>query len=152
MLHQDWMRLALEQARLAAQKGEVPIGAVIVQDGKLIASACNDKEKRRDPTAHAEILAIQRAAEAVGSWRLSGATLYVTLEPCPMCAGAIIQARVKQLVFGAADPKGGGCGSVMNVLDINRWNHRVEVVAGILEDECAEVLIEFFGKRRNLKS
>ncbi|MDI6879516.1 MAG: tRNA adenosine(34) deaminase TadA [Desulfitobacteriaceae bacterium] len=148
MLHQDWMRLALEQAYRAAELGEVPIGAVIVQGDELIAVAHNEKETRHDPTAHAEILAIQRAAERLDTWRLAKTTLYVTLEPCPMCAGAIIQARVQRLVFGAMDAKGGAAGSVINVLDVNRWNHRVEVIAGVLEDECSEILKAFFRKFR----
>jgi len=148
MLHQDWMRLALQQARIAFAQGEVPIGAVVVHKDKAIALAHNEKEQRQDPTAHAEILALQRAARYVGSWRLSEATLYVTLEPCPMCAGALIQARLQKLIFGAADSKGGAVGSVMNVLDVNKWNHRVEVVAGILEEECAQILKEFFVRLR----
>ncbi|MHB1405031.1 MAG: tRNA adenosine(34) deaminase TadA [Desulfitobacteriaceae bacterium] len=148
MVHQDWMRLAFEQAQIAFELGEVPIGAVVVQGDKVIALAHNEKEQRQDPTAHAEILAIQRATEVLGSWRLSDATLYVTLEPCPMCAGAIIQARLQQLVYGAADLKGGAAGSVMNVLDITRWNHRVEVIAGIMEEECSQLLKDFFVKRR----
>ncbi|HWQ88887.1 MAG TPA: tRNA adenosine(34) deaminase TadA [Desulfitobacteriaceae bacterium] len=148
MLHQDWMRLALQQARIAFAQGEVPIGAVVVHNDKAIALAHNEKEQRRDPTAHAEILVLQRAAQHMGSWRLSEATLYVTLEPCPMCAGALIQARLPKLVFGAADSKGGAVGSVMNVLDVNKWNHRVEVIAGILEEECAQILKEFFVRLR----
>ena len=148
MVHQDWLRLAFEQAQIAFELGEVPIGAVVVQGDKVIALAHNEKEQRQDPTAHAEILAIQRATEVLGSWRLSDATLYVTLEPCPMCAGAIIQARLQQLVYGAADLKGGAAGSVMNVLDITRWNHRVEVIAGIMEEECSQLLKDFFMKRR----
>jgi len=146
--HHQWMRLALDQAHIAFRQGEVPIGAVIVRDGQLLAMTHNRKEELRDPTAHAEILAIRQAAGALGGWRLEGATLYVTLEPCPMCAGAIIQARLKTLVFGASDPKGGGAGSVMNVLDVNRWNHRVEVIAGILEQECSQILKDFFRLRR----
>ncbi len=148
MLHQDWMRLALEQAHRAAKLGEVPIGAVVVQGDELIAVAHNEKETRHDPTAHAEVLAIQRAAERLDTWRLADTTLYVTLEPCPMCAGAVIQARVQRLVFGAMDAKGGAAGSVINVLDVNRWNHRVEVIAGVLEDECSEILKDFFRKFR----
>ena len=148
MLHQDWMRLALEQAKIAIDEGEVPIGAVIIYENKLISVAHNEKELRQDSTAHAEILAIQRAAQALGTWRLSDAILYVTLEPCPMCAGAILQARLKQVVFGASDIKGGALGSVMNVLDVNRWNHRVDVIAGVLEDECKSLLRDFFTKLR----
>ncbi len=148
MLHQDWMRLALVQAEKALELGEVPIGAIIVKDSQIIASAFNEKELRQDPTAHAEVLVIQRAAEKLGSWRLSDATLYVTLEPCPMCAGAIVQARLKQLVYGAADLKGGATGSVMNVLNTTLWNHKVDVVAGILEDDCSNILKSFFKRLR----
>ncbi|MGI1657540.1 MAG: tRNA adenosine(34) deaminase TadA [Desulfitobacterium sp.] len=148
MSHQKWMSLALEEAQLAFEQGEVPIGAVVVHNNQVIAKAHNEKELRQDPTAHAEVLAVQRATQALGVWRLSEATLYVTLEPCPMCAGALVQARLKTLVFGAADLKGGAVGSVTNVLDMNRWNHRVEVVAGILEEECAQILKDFFKKLR----
>ncbi len=148
MLHQDWMRLALVQAEKALELGEVPIGAIIVKDSQIIASAFNEKELRQDPTAHAEVLVIQRAAEKLGSWRLSDATLYVTLEPCPMCAGAIVQARLKQLVYGAADLKGGATGSVMNVLNTTLWNHKVDVVAGILEEDCSNILKSFFKRLR----
>lgn len=148
MNHQDYMRLALEEAKIAFAQGEVPIGAVVVHEGEVIAKAHNEKELRQDPTAHAEVLAVQRATQALGVWRLSEATLYVTLEPCPMCAGSLVQARLKTLVFGAADLKGGAVGSVTNVLDVNRWNHRVEVVAGILEEECAQILKDFFRKLR----
>lgn len=148
MKNEDWMRLALKQAEAALEKDEVPIGAVIVKDGEILALACNEKETDNDPTAHAEILAIKRAAKKTGSWRLTDATLYVTLEPCPMCAGAIIQARIKRLVFGALDPKGGAAGSVLNVFDDKLWNHKVEVISGILEEECAEVLKGFFRNKR----
>ena len=148
MGHQDFMKKALYQAELALVQGEVPIGDVIVQDGKILAEAHNEKELRSDPTAHAEILAIQRAAEILGSWRLSDASLYVTLEPCPMCAGAIVQARLKNLVYGTMDLKGGAVGSVENVLDFKLWNHRVNVTAGILEDECADILKRFFKRLR----
>lgn len=148
MNHQDWMQRALEEARIAYELGEVPIGAIVVQKGQIIAKAHNEKEFRQDPTAHAEVLAVQRATQALGAWRLSEATLYVTLEPCPMCAGALVQARLKTLVFGAADLKGGAVGSVTNVLDVNRWNHRVEVVAGVLEEECSQILKKFFRRLR----
>ncbi|MDP4125564.1 MAG: tRNA adenosine(34) deaminase TadA [Bacillota bacterium] len=148
MLHQDWMRLALVQAEKALELGEVPIGAIIVKESQIIASAFNEKELRQDPTAHAEVLVIQRAAEKLGAWRLSDATLYVTLEPCPMCAGAIVQARLKQLVYGAADLKGGATGSVMNVLNTTLWNHKVDVVAGILEEDCSNILKSFFKRLR----
>ena len=148
MLHQDWMHIALRQAQMAFEQGEVPIGAVIVHNGQVIASAHNEREQKNDPTAHAEILAIQRAAKVLGSWRLTDATLYVTLEPCPMCAGAIMQSRIKQLVYGVMDIKGGATGSVMNVLDYTLWNHRVDVVAGVLEDECSDILKSFFKRLR----
>ncbi|AFM39132.1 cytosine/adenosine deaminase [Desulfosporosinus acidiphilus SJ4] len=149
MLHQDWMRLALIQAQMAYEQGEVPIGAVIVHNDTVIAEAHNEKELRNDPTAHAEILAIQRAAETMGTWRLTDASLYVTLEPCPMCAGAILQARLKNLVYGTMDLKGGATGSVLNVMDFKLWNHKVEVVAGVLEDECSDILKHFFKRLRN---
>ncbi|SHH06879.1 tRNA adenosine(34) deaminase TadA [Desulfosporosinus lacus] len=148
MLHQDWMRMALEQAQMAFEQGEVPIGAVVVHNGQPIALAHNEREQKNDPTAHAEVLVIQRAAKVLGSWRLKDATLYVTLEPCPMCAGAIMQSRIKQLVYGAMDLKGGATGSVMNVLDYTLWNHRVDVVAGVLEEECADILKLFFRRLR----
>jgi len=148
MLHQDWMRVALRQAQMAFEQGEVPIGAVIVHNGQVIAVAHNEREQLNDPTAHAEVLVIQRAAKVLESWRLTDATLYVTLEPCPMCAGAIMQSRIKQLVYGAMDLKGGATGSVMNVLDYTLWNHRVDVVAGVLEEECKEILKLFFKRLR----
>lgn len=148
MSHQKWMHIALEQAKIAYDLGEVPIGAVAVKDNQVIALAHNEKEQRQDPTAHAEVLAVQRATEKLGAWRLADVTLYVTLEPCPMCAGALVQARLSTLVYGAYDLKGGAVGSVMNVLDFNRWNHRVGVVAGVLEEECSAILKDFFRKRR----
>ena len=148
MFHQDWMQIALRQAQMAFEQGEVPIGAIVVLNGQVIALAHNEREQKNDPTAHAEVLAIQRAAKALGSWRLTDATLYVTLEPCPMCAGAIMQSRLKQLVYGAMDLKGGATGSVMNVLDYTLWNHRVDVVAGVLEDECLDILKLFFKRLR----
>jgi len=148
MLHRDWMQMALKQAQMAFEQGEVPIGAVVVHNGQVIAEAHNEKEQRKDPTAHAEVLVIQKAAKVLGSWRLTDATLYVTLEPCPMCAGAIVQSRLKQLVYGAADLKGGATGSVMNVLDYTLWNHRVDIVAGVLEEECSNILKTFFKRLR----
>ena len=150
MLHQDWMRLALKQAQLAFDRGEIPVGAVVVHAGQVIAAAHNEKEKWGDPTAHAEVLAIQRAVGVLGTWRLTDATLYVTLEPCPMCAGAMLQSRLGHLVYGAPDLKGGAVESVMNVLDQRRWNHKVEVTAGVLEDECAKLLRDFFAIRRQI--
>ncbi|HHV64014.1 MAG TPA: nucleoside deaminase [Peptococcaceae bacterium] len=148
MKHRDWMRLALEEAEKAYSLDEIPVGAVIVRQGELLALAHNEKEKTQDPTAHAEILAIRRAAEKNGSWRLIDAVLYVTLEPCPMCAGAIIQSRIKQLVYGVSDPKGGAVESVMKVLNPELWNHKVEVIAGVREEECLALLKKYFQTKR----
>jgi tRNA(adenine34) deaminase len=146
--HVQAMGLALEQARLAEAHGDVPIGAAILRDGKPLALAGNERELRRDPTAHAEILAIRAASEALGGWRLPGTTLYVTLEPCAMCAGAIVLARIPTVVIGTADPKAGAAGSVLDVLAEPALNHRPEVVAGVREEECADLLREFFSARR----
>ena len=143
-----FMLEALKEAVQAAQLGEVPIGAVLVQEGQIIARAHNLREINHDPTAHAEILVLRKAADCHGHWRLTGTTLYVTLEPCPMCAGALVQARVKRLVYGAADPKAGATGSLMNIVQDERLNHRVEVSSGVLADECGKILKEFFQKRR----
>jgi len=142
------MALALEQARRAEAHGDVPIGAVLARDGEPIAAAGNERELRRDPTAHAEVLAIRAAAEALGGWRLPETTLYVTLEPCAMCAGAIILARIPDVVFGAPDPKAGAAGSVMNILADPALNHCPQVTGGILAGECAELLRDFFSSRR----
>jgi tRNA(adenine34) deaminase len=142
------MSLALERAREAEAHGDVPIGAVVARDGEPLASAGNERELRRDPTAHAEILAIQAAAEALGGWRLSGTTLYVTLEPCAMCAGAIVLARIPAVVFGAPDPKAGAAGSVLDVLAEPALNHRPQVSGGVLEPQCAALLRDFFATRR----
>ena len=146
--HELGMGIALEEARRAEAHGDVPIGAAILRDGELLARAGNERELRRDPTAHAEIIAIRAAAEALGGWRLPGAVLYVTLEPCAMCAGAIVLARIPTVVFGAPDPKAGAAGSVLDVLAEPALNHRPEVVAGIREGECATLLREFFASRR----
>jgi tRNA(adenine34) deaminase len=146
--HQTAMEIALEEARKAEAHGDVPIGAAIFRDGELLARAGNERELRRDPTAHAEVLAIQAAAVALGGWRLPGTTLYVTLEPCAMCAGAIVLARIPAVVFGARDPKAGAAGSVLEVLAAPALNHRPEVIAGIREEECAALLREFFATRR----
>ena len=143
-----FMRLALDQATLAPTDGEVPIGAVLVRDGQVIAQARNTRETTQDPTAHAEMLIIRAAAATLQSWRLTGCTLYVTLEPCPMCAGAIVQARIARLVFGAWDPKAGACGSLMDVPAEPRLNHRVDVTGGIMEAESQRLLQEFFQRRR----
>jgi tRNA(adenine34) deaminase len=145
------MRAALIEAGLAPDHGDVPVGAVVVLGDQMIAAGHNERELRQDPTAHAELLALQRAAEAVGSWRLIDTTLYVTLEPCAMCAGAIVLARVPRVVYGTADPKAGAAGSVLDVLAEPRLNHRPVVDAGPLADECAAVLRAFFAERRKLK-
>ncbi len=142
------MEVAIAEARKAETHGDVPIGAAIFREGELLARAGNERELRRDPTAHAEVLAIRAAAEALGGWRLPGTTLYVTLEPCAMCAGAIVLARIPTLVFGTADPKAGAAGSVLDVLGEPALNHRPEVVTGVREAECATLLREFFATRR----
>jgi tRNA(adenine34) deaminase len=147
-LHEQAMGMALEQARLAEVHGDVPIGAAILRQGEPLALAGNERELRRDPTAHAEILAIRAAAEALGGWRLPGTTLYVTLEPCAMCAGAIVLARIPTVVIGTPDPKAGAAGSVLNVLAEPALNHRPQVVWGVREAECAELLHAFFASRR----
>ncbi len=144
----DFMRLALEEARLASARGEVPVGAAVVREGKAIATAGNRRELGKDPTAHAEILAIRRAAAALGGWRLSGCTIYVTVEPCPMCAGAIYQARIERLVYGAADEKAGAAGTLFDLVRNPKLNHQLEVTAGVLAEEAAEMLKAFFGARR----
>ncbi|MCL4473434.1 MAG: tRNA adenosine(34) deaminase TadA [Actinobacteria bacterium] len=133
---------------MAAESGEVPVGAVIERGGEVIAAAGNEREERRDPTAHAEILAIREAAKQLGGWRLPGCTIYVTVEPCPMCAGAIYQARIERLVFGAVDEKAGAAGTLMDITRDSRLNHQTEVVAGVLAEESAAILREFFSRRR----
>lgn len=143
-----FMRAAIEEARLAVEHDDVPIGAVVVSGGELIARGHNERELLQDPTAHAEVIALRRASEAVGSWRVLDATLYVTLEPCAMCAGAIVLARVPLVVFGAPDPKAGAAGSVLDVLAEPALNHRPEVIAGVREAECAALLRDFFASRR----
>ncbi|GAA4052755.1 tRNA(adenine34) deaminase [Nonomuraea soli] len=142
------MRQALAQARLAAGRGEIPIGAVVVSGEGVIGAAGNDREASHDPTGHAEILALRQAALARRSWRLTGCTLIVTLEPCTMCAGAAVQSRVDRIVYGAQDLKGGAVGSLWDVVRDRRLNHRPEVIAGILEEECSVILKEFFALRR----
>ncbi len=142
------MEMALEQAREAFSCGEVPVGALLVRGASIIAAARNRCEELGDPTAHAEILALREAGQILGGWRLSGSTLYVTLEPCPMCAGALVQARVARLVYGTADPKGGACGTLYNIVQDERLNHRLVVTGGILEKSCAALLQEFFRRRR----
>jgi tRNA(adenine34) deaminase len=142
------MALALQEARAAAQEGEAPVGAVVVVDGQVIARGRNRRENDRDPTAHAELLALRDAATTLGRWRLTGATVYVTLEPCPMCAGALILARVDRVVFGAADPKAGACGSVVDLFEPGRFNHCPEIVGGVMAEACGRALSEFFAERR----
>ncbi|MGE5325477.1 MAG: tRNA adenosine(34) deaminase TadA [Deltaproteobacteria bacterium] len=143
-----FMRAALREAARAAQEGEVPVGAVVVLDDRVIARACNRPIAAHDPTAHAEVLAVRRAGRKLGNYRLGGCSLYVTMEPCAMCAGAIVHARVKRLVFGANDPKSGACGSALRVLNNNKLNHRVEVCKGVLREECAALVKDFFRVRR----
>jgi tRNA(adenine34) deaminase len=142
------MRLALEQACLAAKVGEVPVGAVVYRGDEVLAKAYNLRESRADPTAHAEILALRQAAEAVGTWRLDGCSIVVTLEPCPMCAGALINSRIERLVYGAHDPKMGCVDTMYELCTDTRFNHRLLVRDGVLADECAEVLQAFFQARR----
>ena len=148
----QFMELALQQARLAPLVGEVPIGAVLVSDNQVIASAHNYREISQDPTAHAEILIIRKAAEQLKTWRLTNTTLYVTLEPCPMCAGAIVQARIARLVFGAWDPKAGACGSILDIPSERRLNHRVQVTGGLREEDSRGLLQEFFRTKRETLS
>ncbi len=142
------MSLAIEEARRALEHGDVPVGAIVVIDGEVIAGRHNERELSGDPTAHAELLAVRDAAAAIGSWRLDGATMVVTLEPCPMCAGALYQSRIDRLVFGAADTKAGACGSLYNLGSDPRLNHEFEVVHAVMADECAALLSEFFTTRR----
>jgi tRNA(adenine34) deaminase len=146
--HERWLREALKEARLAGDKGEVPVGAVVVRDGEIIGRGHNQVESLRDPTAHAEVVAIGAAGGRGPSWRLADATLYVTLEPCTMCSGAILLSRVGRLVFGASDPRAGGIVSTARLLDGNPYKHRVEVVGGILSAECGALLSDFFAGRR----
>lgn len=143
-----FMRLALKEASRAGRAGEVPVGALLIRDGQILSSAYNLREILRDPSAHAEILALRVAAEKSDSWRLLESTLYVTKEPCVMCAGAIVNARVSRLIYGCRDSKAGGVGSLYNIPNDKRLNHQVEVVSGVLEEECAALLKDFFKKRR----
>jgi tRNA(adenine34) deaminase len=142
------MRLALEEAEACLDSGDVPVGAVIARDGDMLAAAGNARERMQDPTAHAEVLALREASDISDSWRLDGCTVYVTLEPCAMCAGAIVLARADRVVFGARDPKAGFAGSLGNLLQDERLNHRVALTAGLLEEECGELLRAFFRDRR----
>jgi len=147
-----WMRAALSEARTALEQDEVPVGAVIVRDGLVIGRGHNQREGLKDPTAHAEMLALTAAAAHVQDWRLEGCTMYVTLEPCAMCAGAVVLARLGRLVYGAVDPKAGACESLYRIATDERLNHQVELAAGVLAEECGELLVEFFtGQRRSGK-
>ncbi len=146
--HEHWMRMALREAEIALEAGDVPVGAVIVKDGRVIGRGHNQRELLKDPTAHAEMIAITQAAADLENWRLVGATLYVTLEPCPMCAGALVNGRVRKVVYAASDPRGGACGSVMNVAQDPHLNHHVEIAHGILGAEAQALLTEFFRRRR----
>ena len=147
--HVHHMEMALEEAGLAASEDEVPVGAVIVERARgIIARAHNQRERLNDPTAHAEMIAITQAAQALGTWRLDNCVLYVTLEPCPMCAGAVVQARLPRVVYGCPDPKAGACDTLYRITADPRLNHRAEVVAGVLADRCAAVLSAFFRQRR----
>jgi tRNA(Arg) A34 adenosine deaminase TadA len=144
----QYMREALREARRASREDEVPVGAVVVRDGQVIARAHNRPLHLNDPTAHGEVLALRRAARKLGNYRLGGCTLYVTIEPCVMCAGAIVHARLRRLVFGAEDPKGGACGSALSVLNDAKLNHQVELQSGVLAEDCAVLLRDFFRRRR----
>lgn len=145
---EHFMRLALREAARALEHEDVPIGAVIAHEGEVIAAAHNERELRQDPTAHAEVIALREASLALGSWRVLDTVMYVTLEPCAMCAGALVLARVPRVVYGTSDPKAGACGSILDVLAEPRLNHRPEVVGGLLAQECGELLREFFASRR----
>ncbi|HSZ35864.1 MAG TPA: tRNA adenosine(34) deaminase TadA [Acidimicrobiales bacterium] len=149
MSDDELMDLALTEARAAAGEGEVPVGAVCLVDGEVVSRRHNEREKGSDPTAHAELLALREAAAALGGWRLRGATVVVTLEPCPMCAGALVAARVGRLVYGAADPKAGACGTLYNLCADPRLNHEIDVTSGVRATECGALLTSFFANRRN---
>lgn len=146
--HRYYMKIALAEARKAAELGEIPVGAVLVNNTKILARDHNLKETEQDPLGHAEIRVIRTATKKLKTWRLDKATLYVTLEPCPMCAGAIINARIQRVVFGALDPKAGAAGTVVNILENPCLNHRVEVISGLMEAECKDILQQFFRHRR----
>jgi len=148
---EHYMRLALEQAEAAAAADEAPVGALVVCDGRVLGAARNEREALRDPTAHAEMIAITQAATALKNWRLENCTLYVTLEPCPMCAGAIVLARIPRVVFGALDPKGGAVRSLYRLLEDPRLNHRVDVIEGVLSEPCGAVLSDFFAAKRRMR-
>ena len=148
MVPDTYMRLALEQAQQAWDLGEVPVGAVVVKDGEVIAVGCNQPIGKHDPTAHAEIVALRAAAEKLGNYRLPGCELYVTLEPCVMCSGAMMHARLAKVVYGATDPKTGACGSVVNLFEQEQLNHHTEIVGGVMAEECGAMLKNFFAARR----
>ena len=150
MTHDYYMQLALQQAEAALAEDEVPVGCVIVQGEQVVAAAYDQREQLRDPTAHAEMIAITQAAQSLGDWRLEGCSLYVTLEPCCMCAGAILNARVPQVIYGATNPKAGAVQSLFHLLSDDRLNHRCEVVPGVLADRCGEILTRFFQAQRRL--
>jgi tRNA(adenine34) deaminase len=150
IMHDYFMRMAIAEAEAALAEDEVPIGAVIVHGDRVIAAAHNQREQLKDPTAHAEMIAITQAAQALNSWRLEGCTLYVTLEPCPMCAGAILQARVPMVVYGAADPKAGAVQTLFQLLGDRRLNHQCQIVPGVLAEPCGQMLTRFFQKQRAL--
>lgn len=143
-----WMSLALDEAKSALYHHDVPVGAIAVRDGKIIATGHNQRERDQDPTAHAEMIAIRAAAKVIGHWRLEGVTLYCTLEPCVMCAGAMVLARLPRLVYATADPKAGAGGSIMDIVNHPRLNHRVEVTSGLMREEAAQLLVDFFAKLR----
>lgn len=148
----EWfMNEALREARKAYRKDEAPVGAVIVKDGRIVSRGHNERETKEDSTLHAEMTAIRKACKKLGSWRLSDCDMYVTLEPCTMCAGALVQSRIRRLFIGAPDPKAGAAGSVVNMLQVDKFNHQVEVVNGLLEDECSEILKAFFKELRARK-
>ncbi len=147
-IDQQFMKLAMDVAAVAEENGDVPIGAVIVYKNQIIAKAYNQREQLKDPTAHAEIIALTQAAAAKESWRLDGCTMYVTLEPCPMCAGALVLSRMDRLIYGCDDPKAGACKSLYNIVQDERLNHRLEVTSGVLQEQCRQQLQEFFSRRR----
>ena len=148
--HDRWMRAALDQARTAFEQDEVPVGAVVVHDGRIVGEGYNLRETLGDPTAHAEMIAITQAAESLGSWRLLDCTLYVTLEPCPMCAGAVVQARIPTVIYGTTDPKAGAVHSLYQITSDVRLNHQAVVIGGVLREECRAILQEFFARQRAL--
>lgn len=147
----NWMRLALDQARLAWDAGEVPVGALVIKNGEILGRGSNRNLTDNDPTAHAEIVALRQAAARIGNHRLSGCTVICTIEPCAMCAGAMVHARIARLIYGAVDPKAGAAGSILQILKHPRLNHRVEVTAGVLAEQCSQLLKEFFASRRKVQ-